>query len=99
MTWKEHKAYMLEKWTEFYVHWRYAPLWQWIGQIFMLAALAFLLLSSSHMLIYWMENTAPTPLTEAIFLLAMIAIPLCIIVAMRGLALMIVWIARILNLK
>ena len=98
ITWKEHKAYMLERWTEFYCRWRYAPLWKWIAQLAMLGMLAFLLLFSSNMFIKWAESTEVTPSTELIGFLMLIAIPLAIIICMRCFALMIIYIARILKL-
>ena len=99
MTWKEHKAYIVESWNEFYTYWKNAPLWQWFAQIFMLAAFAFLLLFSTHMFVGWAEAAEATPLNEVLGFFMLMSIPIGLIIAMRGLALMIVWIARILDLK
>lgn len=99
ITWKEHKAYMLEKWTEFYFYWRYAPLWKWIAQLAGLGLLGFLLVFSSNMLIAWADSADVTPINEMLFMLFVVIIPISIIICMRCFALTIVYIARILDLE
>jgi len=56
MTFNSFKEYTLNGWIEFYTHWRYAPLWEWVVQVTYLVSLVYFFMLSINGLVYWMDS-------------------------------------------